>query len=215
MNELLYRYLVRHRLLPLADVGTISIQFFPGESDFVNHAFLPPHFSFRFEPTTRNSSSLVYWLSSSMNVSEAEAAALLGEYLENLKNDLNSGKDVFLGRIGHLKKVLGGEIRFLPEIVKPEFLKPAIGEKVIRENAEHTMRVGEQEMTNTEMTDRLHAEAEGKIPWPWWIWPLVMIIVLALFLGWYFSEHGLNSGSAGNSIKVRPVESHSTYQYLR
>jgi hypothetical protein len=61
-----------------------------------------------------------------------------------------------------------------------------LAERVIRKGAEHHVRVGEQELTNTEMEERLQG-AEVKKKLSWWVAGLLLstlgIILAVLFAG--------------------------------
>ena len=95
----------------------------------------------------------------------------------------------------------GNEIQFLPEKNILTVEMPVAAEKIIREHAEHTVLVGEQEMTSTEMEELLTPVLTIKKS-RWWILPLIIGIVVLAFLGWYFYEHGLDVSSIGNNQKA-------------
>ena len=85
-------------------------------------------------------------------------------------------------------------------------------EKVIREKAEHMVRVGEDEKTSEEMTSFLNQTEEKKSLW--WAAAVVIGLIAVVFLGWYFSENGVEVTSTANSKQVSPIESTATYKLL-
>ncbi|MBK6827625.1 MAG: hypothetical protein IPG86_12485 [Chitinophagaceae bacterium] len=115
-------------------------------------------------------------------------------------------------RSGTGEKGAGEEIRFTAReslIIEPPV--PAI--RVLREKAEHTVRVGEDERTAAEMELFLSKTDEKKSYW--WAWALGLGLVAVLFSGWYLSEHGLDiSGIANSTSLVAGESSAATYKLL-
>jgi hypothetical protein len=194
MFDPLYRYILKHKQLSLAGIGTITMQAEPAQSDFVNRSFLPARYSFVFEQGREVTSRRLFsWLSSALEISERDAIIRFNDFVFEIKRQIESGTEVAWQGIGKLKKGLAGEIKFNAYSSSLLFPQPVIAEKVIREHAEHTMLVGEVEKTSTEMTGLLSQGDKRKISW--WIIPLAIIILLIIFIGWYFSEHGINTGN--------------------
>jgi hypothetical protein len=73
--------------------------------------------------------------------------------------------------MGALSKGLSGNISFEPAKTAWTTWEPVHAEKIIRENEEHTVKVGEREFSSTEMTGLLHQpEATRSF---WWAYALV------------------------------------------
>lgn len=202
MFDPLYRYILKHRQVSLTGIGTVTLYSEPARSDFVNRSFIPAKFSFVFEQKETASIKLFSWLAAALEITEREAVIKFNDFVFDLKKQIESGTEVIWQGVGKLKKGLAGEIKFNAEIHELSFPQPVIAEKVIRENAAHTVRVGEEEKTSTEMTDILSHTSKKKIAW--WIIPLAIIIILIMFLGWYFSEHGMSVSSTGNNHTILP-----------
>jgi hypothetical protein len=73
------------------------------------------------------------------------------------------------------------------------------------------MLVGEVEKTSTEMDKLLNGVTDEK-KYSWWVWPVGIAIALFLFLGWYFSEHGITTVSTGNHSKISPATAPEGYK---
>jgi hypothetical protein len=83
---------------------------------------------------------------------------------------------------------------------------------VLREKAEHTVRVGEDEKTSVQMEEMLaHTEERRSY---WWALPLVLGLLAVVFIGWYLSKHGMETTSSANSKKLIPAASAVTYKVL-
>jgi hypothetical protein len=210
MYEALYKYLLRYKKLDLPGIGILALQIQSAEAKFVNHSFLPPKYFFEFERSEGvPPEKLFSWLASHLNITEQEAVIRFNDFLFDLNRQLKEGKQIHWLGIGSLQKEFSGEIQFNAQQKEFSWYKEVVAKKVTRENAEHTMLVGEKEKTSTEMRELLHSGGERKAT-HWWIWPLAIILAIMMFLGWYFSER--NSGSAaGNNHKISPAEGPSGY----
>jgi hypothetical protein len=147
------------------------------------------------------------WLGNSLSVSDRDAVIRFNDFLFELRKQVNNGDSIEWSGIGCLNKGLGGEIRFLPsgKIITE---KPVTAEKVIRQKAEHTVRVGEDEKTSAEMHDMLSNTAPEKSYW--WIAPLIIALLAAAFTGWHIAGNGFNADSFGNKTKLKTTETKST-----
>jgi hypothetical protein len=204
MYEALYRFLIRYRKVDLPGIGAIALQMQSSRSEFVNHSFLPPSYFFSLEKGKETPSRKIFsWLAANFSVTEREAVVKFNDFVFDLRNKLDAGKEIAWDGVGVLRKEPAGDIKFTSFNNNLSFLEEVVAEKVIRENAQHTMLVGEYEKTSTQMTEILSGEIIAKDKSShWWIWPLAAMIVILLFLGWYFSEHGISSSSTGNNHKI-------------
>jgi hypothetical protein len=215
MDETLYLFLLKNQEIAIPGIGTVVLETKPATADFASRYFLPPLYQFSFRPAAATVSKQMYAsLAATTGISERDAVMKLNDLAFEWKKILESGREVEWEKVGHFKKVLGGEIRFEPHPPATEFMKGVHAEKMIRQNAEHTMLVGEQEMTSTAMTDMLSLEPAVKSH-PWWAWPLAILILLCLFLGWYFSEYGLHVLSSGSQSKISPADAPASYKMVQ
>lgn len=217
MHESLYRFLIKYKEIALPGIGTITLRVQPAESEFVNRSFLPPKYSFVFEKGKENSSKKLFsWLSASCHITEREAVIRFNNFVFDWRKGLEAGKKITWTGVGSLRKNLSGEIQFDTASREFAFQEEVIAQKVLRENAEHTMLVGEREKTSTEMTEfLLHPPIIEKKANHWWVWPLAIILMTIMFLGWYFSEKGISGTSTGNNHRISPEEAPASYNLTR
>ena len=83
-------------------------------------------------------------------------------------------------------KYTSNELLFEPDEIKLEALQPVHAQKVLRENVQHSMLVGDQEMTSQQVTEVLN-KPEYKRPWfiivGWILFALaVLTIIIYLYL---------------------------------
>jgi hypothetical protein len=217
MFESLYLFLIRQKQLCLPGIGTLSLQTSPAVAEFVDRSFLAPQFSFVFEEKEFSTKKIFSWLAASFGITEREAVIKFNDFLFDLKREVETGNRVTWNGVGSFSRTAGG-IVFHPEKKNARFQHPVVAEKVIRENAEHTMLVGEREKTSTQMTQMLSGKAPIAVEEKrshWWLWPLVLIIISFIFLGWYFSAHGVNVSSTGNSTHLKVDEAPPGFRFVK
>ncbi|MEO5945650.1 MAG: hypothetical protein ABIP79_02455 [Chitinophagaceae bacterium] len=208
----LYSYLILHKNLPLPGIGTFLLQRHSAVADFPNRIILPPAYSVILDNKELTPAISFYeWLSKAISSSHHEAVTKFNDFAFNLKNQLANGDIINWYGVGTISKGLGGEVKFIPQ-EKIVLEAPVPAEKVIREKAEHMVRVGEEEKTSQEMTTFLNQVEEKKSLW--WAAALVVGLVAVIFLGWYFSANGVEVTSTANNKQVRPIESSATYKVL-
>jgi hypothetical protein len=95
-----------------------------------------------------------------------------------------------------------GELKLAPQNISLQSEPPIIAEKVIRVKAEHTVLVGEKEKTSVEMEEFL-AGTPAKKNYSWLI-AVILTVLAVMFIGWYFSEKGFSTSSAGNQSVIKP-----------
>ena len=212
MFEELYCFLIEHKQLNVPGVGTFLLERTPAKTDFLNKCVHPPTYNFSFLTQAGNTSKKIFlWLSGAFDISERDAVVRFNDFAFDLKRKLDEGNKVNWKGVGTLEKK-NNEIKFSAEESTP-IEKPVAAEKVIREHAEHTVLVGEQEITSTEM-EALLAPSLTIRRSRWWIVPLIFLIMLIGFLAWYFYENGLDVSSLGNQKKITTGELVSSYHYM-
>lgn len=81
-------------------------------------------------------------------------------------------------------KYADNEIFFEPDEIRLQALQPMAAQKVLRENVQHNMLVGDQEMTSQQITEALN-KVEQKRPWfiiAGWLLFILSAIAIIIFL---------------------------------
>ena len=203
MQDSLYEFLLINKKLSLPGVGTIKLCQTSAKLDFTNKQLLPP--SFYFSIDTKNdkpSKKLFDWLASSLRITEWDAIKSVNDFSFDLKNKLSGGSQFIWEKVGVFTRNNNGEIHLDPQTFPFQIESPVAAEKVFRENAEHTILVGEQEKSSVEM-EEYFADARPKKNYAWLI-AVILTLLALMFVGWYFSEKGFSTNSAGNQAVVNP-----------
>jgi hypothetical protein len=198
--------------LDLPGIGTIALQMRSSVSDMAERHFSPPLYFFALKKTDEiPQEKLFSWLASHFKIADSEAVIWFNDFIFDLTRQLKEGKEIHWHKIGILQKEFTGEIKFTSVREKLEWLENVPAKKIIRENAEHRMLVGEVEKTSAEMSKLLQTAVTFKKE-HWWVWPLAVIIAVIIFLGLYFSEYGIKGSSTRNHIKTSPANAPSGYK---
>ena len=202
MRDSLYEFLILHKKLSLPGIGTIGLYYNSAQLDFTNKQFLAPSYSFKLESKSdKPSKRLLDWLCSSLGIAEWDAIKAVNDFSFDLKKKISEEGEMSWEKVGVFSRSENGDISLESAIISFPAGQPVTAEKVIREKAEHTVLVGEQERTAIEMEEYFAQDAPKRNYG--WIIALVVTVLSIMFIGWYFSEKGFSPSSAGNQSVIK------------
>jgi len=213
MYDKLYQYLILHKELPVPGIGTFLLERKSAEVDFPNKKINPPSYSISMQPGSHlPGRDFFSWLAHALDITDREAIFRFNDFAFEMKKQVSEGMDINWNAVGSIKKGQGADVKFTPFASAVILEKSIIAEKVIREKPEHMVRVGEDQKTSVEMTEMLsHKEKKKEF---WWAFALAVALLATMFIGWYFSQHGVDISATANGKKLVPKESGATYQTL-
>lgn len=189
MVQLIRTYLLQNKSISIPGLGTIYVERTPAQADFINRQLLPPSYHFRFDKYfDAPGKDFFTFLAARKSVEDFEAIKIYNEWAMQLRNTISTDEFTPLQGVGSLKRDARGEIIFEPAGPQQSFHLPVPAERIIRTNAQHTMIVGDREVTNVEMTDYLSgARAKSR---RWWIYAMIIAIVaiIAILVHLYRSQ---------------------------
>ena len=202
MIDTLNNYLVQHKSISIPGLGTIYVERIPAQTDFVNKQILPPSFHFRFDRFFDSPHKDFFtFLAKKKNIADYEAIKLYNEWALDFRNRIRNNEVIEWDGVGRLEQESSGDVVFHPYSAIPSHLKPVFAERVVRNNAQHTMLVGDKETTNVEMTELLSEETFVEKE-SWWIYALIIAAVALVAIFFYFNSNGMNIESTANQHKV-------------
>ncbi|HEV8272594.1 MAG TPA: hypothetical protein VGQ04_14885 [Chitinophagaceae bacterium] len=202
MQDTLYEFLLLNKKLSLPGIGTISLCQNSATLDFTNKQFTSPSFYFTIESRNdKPSKKLFDWLSSSFGITEWDAIKSVNDFSFDLKKKLSEKGEVNWENVGMIRRNNNGDLKIETQTIILQSEQPVTAEKVIRVKAEHTVLVGEQEKTSVEMQEYF-AESTKKKNYTWLIAAIIAVLAV-IFIGWYFSEKGFSTSSAGNQTVIK------------
>jgi hypothetical protein len=203
MVAALNSYLVQHKSLSIPGLGTIYVERLPAQSDFVNKQIIPPSYHYRFDRYfDAPDKDFFTYLASQKQIADYEAIRWYNEWAYDLRNKIRTQQEVHWENVGILRTDVSGEIVFEAQQNLVSYLQPVPAERVIRSNAQHTMIVGDKEVTNKVMTDYLNEETVYVEKESWWIYALILATVAVIVLFFHFIRTGVHSGSFNNQQTI-------------
>ena len=209
-----YEYLILNKQLNVPGIGTFLLERKPAETDISHRQIRPPAYTISwYQGNDTPAKKFFYWLADKLHVHYHEAIVRFNGFVYDLKDRILAGNKVTWDNVGLLTKGMSGEVRFESYLTEHSFDPPVSAARIIREKAVHKVRVGEEERTSAEMTERLNPEEEGKTYW--WAPALIAAIVLIIFIGIYFSQQGMNPTSTSNQQHLSPGTATDAYIILK
>jgi hypothetical protein len=189
MYQLLYKYLVLNQHLSIPGVGSFDLVQLPARLDFINRSIQAPEPIIKFTNQTAIADKKFYaFVSNETNITDVDAIKQLHEFAYKLKNDVLTSHEVTMPGMGVLKKEPGGHLSFEAAPVLHDYFPSAVAERVIHQNAEHTILVGEDEFSNVEMEELLEEQAKIKKDY-WWVYALALGIIGVGAIAYYFMNN--------------------------
>jgi hypothetical protein len=202
MTETLVSYLLQHKSISIPGLGSMYIERIPAQTDFVNKRILPPDYHFRFDKYfDAPDKDFFTYLALQHNIADYEAIKWYNEWAYDLRNRIRDGEVVKWNGIGALKKDASGEVIFESAGAIHTLQQPAPALRVIHSHAQHTMIVGDQEVTReiampgeSEYPEELVTEKKDN----WWIYVIVLAVlaIIVIIIRFYYS--GFTTGATGN-----------------
>lgn len=215
----LYQYLIHNKTLSLPGLGLFTIESIPARTDIASKLIMPPFYSFRFQQESGSLSKRLFaWLAAKEGISELDAIRKINDLVFDIKSQLSAGKRVIWKGVGILTQGLAGKIEFEAEKKKLEFEHQVTAEKVVRDQYEQTVLVGDREKTvqvserHTVSQDNLSSK---RVDSKWWAFAIVIAFILIMILGWHFSEKGVSPAASGSSKKIDARESQKSYRTIQ
>ncbi len=205
MFQVLNAYLFQHRSISVPGLGTIYLETFSASVDVADRTILPPLYQFRFDKYFDSPDREFFaYIASQRNVLDYEAIKWYNEFSLDLRHRIRTEEKVDWEGVGILKKGEGGSVVFEPAPASGLFMAPTPAIRVNRQNAQHTLLVGDQERTNVEMNEwLLEEEVVNKRKRSWWIIALVLALLALIALGWHFYSNGWSIGNQNSLIILR------------
>lgn len=175
MYQYLHKYFSLNRTLTLPGIGSFYAETQSANLDFINKTLLAPATVIHYKSEEAFADEKFYnFLSKEERVSEIESTGHFNLFVSNLKQQLETGAELKFQGIGTLTKNEDGFVFTQDETLQNLF--PAIAaERVIRQHAEHNVRVGEDDKTSTEMHAHLAKQEVKKEQW--WIIAIILAAV--------------------------------------
>lgn len=179
-----YRYFILHQELTIPGIGTFTIEQTGARSDFANKLIHPSLPVIRFNHEQHPADRKFYkYISQENAIPEVEAIKRFHDIAYDLQSAVNTNGSVKLQGIGMLTKEFPSTYSFQPEWNASELYKPVAAERAIRKYAEHTLVVGDEEVSSNQMQKKLIAKGKKD---NWWVYALILGVIGVIVIVCYY-----------------------------
>ncbi|RYY99007.1 MAG: hypothetical protein EOO11_06360 [Chitinophagaceae bacterium] len=196
MLELLTQYLSRTRSLTIPQLGAFTLEAAPARRDVVDQVILGPSFHVAVLPAGAVSESQIAWLSGALAEPEPVAAEKLQAFGQSMQRQLQRGPFLWPG-VGLLHWQEGG---VQLQTATPPVLGSVAAGRVLREDARHTVRQGEQEVRSALASDATDEAPARRHDLEWLAW--LLVVLAALFVLYLFFSNNFSVSASGLQTKA-------------
>ena len=196
MLQVLNAYLFQHRSISIPGLGTIYLETFSARVDVADRTVLPPVYRFRFDKYfDAPEKEFFAYLAAQGKMLDFEAIKWYNEFSFDLRNRIRNEDEVPWEGVGVLRKDGSGNILLESAAAPAFFLQPVPAMKVNRQDAVHTLLVGDRERTSGEMNEWLQEDGVSRKRLSWWVVALVLVVIGLAILAWRFYTHGFSTAN--------------------
>ncbi len=172
MDKLIAPVFFKRKSCTLPGIGVLAIVTEPAQTDFVNTAIRAPQQKIIFTSAT-----------------DEKVFNEFSAVSEVLKKRLETDREVDLKGIGRFI-LQEGIIRFEPIELPSGFFASVPAHRVVRQDAEHAILVGDKETNSVKMTEYFN-EIPAKHS-RWWIIALILGLLGSAVIAFYYFQNGFN-----------------------
>ncbi|HLI92963.1 MAG TPA: hypothetical protein VKU83_05120 [Puia sp.] len=196
MLQVLNAYLFQHRSISIPGLGTIYLETYPASADVADRTILPPAYRFRFDKYfDAPEREFFAYLAVQGKMLDFEAIKWYNEFSFDLRNRIRNEDEVPWEGVGVLKKDESGNI-LLESAAAPAFYSsPVPAMRVNRQDAVHTLLVGDRERTSGEMNEWLQEKVVSRRRISWWVVALVLAVIGLAILAWHYYAYGWSTAN--------------------
>jgi nucleoid DNA-binding protein len=188
MYIVIRKFLALYHHLSLPGIGNFNVETQPAKIDFASHTISCSKNTIVFSNDKVPAEKKFYeFLSRELHVDEVQAIKSFTNFTSHLQDDLNEKNNLYFKGIGTLTKQTSHVLTFQPDEM-PVFFPDLTAERVIRKNAMHTVKVGEDERTSEEMHTALHQPKKIKKE-RWWIAAIILAVIGIAAIVFYYASH--------------------------
>ena len=197
MLDLLATYLFSNKQVSIPHIGTFELKSNPAVLHFSEREIHPPSYEVVYSSHVNLRDEQLHFLSTITNKDVTSIHEQLIHLGDRLKYKITKQNFEWQG-VGKLN-AFDNEIRFEPNVINQ--LAPVPAHKVIHQNAQHTVRRGENQLQSGEATEQLNSpDTVNRSPLMLIVW--LLIILALLFIAYHFYVNGFRISASGSQQKL-------------
>lgn len=191
IEERLYDYFIQTGSLSLPGIGTFRLQRISPQTDMVTRRLMPPSFTVRYDRREDAPKREMFdYLARRNGGDDTKAVRSVNQLSYTLRTRLLQGESCLLHGMGMLLPDNGTGFRFDPQPFQYDFNPDVSIRRVVREEDNPPILVGEEWISRSDQEERLHEmeEQRRRTRVPAMVWVIVLLSLSLLLL------RGLTSG---------------------
>ena len=186
MLSILTDYLLRYKTVCIPNIGTFEIVQQSPLLNFAEKICLPPAFSTEYKDQQQLSDHQINTIAATHKLTSEQLRNQLIEFGKQLRTHI--AKQPFYWKGFGTLRCTSDTVIFVPAPIDINSLKPVTADKVMRGTADHSMVIGDKEMTFQQATDALQIPVTKK-HYPLWIgWIVVALALIAILVILYLGN---------------------------
>ena len=190
MLPLLTDYLLTYKQVAIPSIGNLAIRHEPAAINFGEKLLMPPLPVVTYSESEDLPEQQLSFLALQLNTSQEEVVNKLHAFGNGLRSTIQGGDFQWNG-IGNLT-LTGNKIAIQSRI--PQLLQPVSAQKVIREDARHMVRRGEDQVDSSfQQSEEAVQVRKTDIEWLAWL----LVVLAALFILFCFYQNNFSLHTTG------------------
>ncbi len=208
MLQLLTRYFFKHNTVTIPHVGTLVLKEQPAYLKIAEKTIHPPVYSITYNEKNSVDERQIRILSDETGADNSTIENDLSQLGKKIAEFLHTEEDFYWKGIGKFRSI--DEKTSFESIAGNHFSPPVSAQRVIRQNVQHKVLVGDSTITShhSDNTVTLRLKKRSVRLLPYWI----ILLFGILFILFHFYKEGFNTSSAGYKSTVVPKIPAPTYQ---
>ena len=208
MYQQLATYLSQYKQVTIPQVGSFELVPKPAMLDVASKLIQPPGYLPQYSDKDFVKEHQLNFLALDLNADKEIVREELENFGKDLKKRIQQGVFFWKG-IGKLE-VGEAAMVFYPDVLEIKGLQTIPAEKVLRKNAQHIVRRGEQEVVSSSFYEEEKPAVKersitGLIGW-------VVVILSVVFIAFYLYRDGFKATASGTKMKVVPANTAPTHK---
>jgi len=213
LNKLIEQYLIIHQQCPLPSIGSLKIT---ETSAIINNAdkkIIAPSQQISLTTEEISAEGFISFVSEKQFLNLEESVTELNRFCKELI-DLKPNEEKSISQLGSFIKSEDDQLFFKQNNINLLFSPSLNLNRVIHPNNVHAVLVGDNELTNHIIAERLIA-SKTIVKFQWWAWAACLTIISMAVIFIYFNHSNFYNNSLGNANKIESREAVVNYQVFK
>lgn len=209
MDQLISQYLFQHSVCPLPGVGTLMLIRTNAAYRAADQVLQPPAYSINLSDDETDPAHLIRFIANLQKIEPASADKKLREYCRRLSS-MKAEEEWVVSGTGRFLSDTEGKLCFEADTLPDHFMQYVPAVRVIRNDANHSITVGDRERDSQEMSELLSAGKKKRKRLSGQIVSYILVLVSLLLILLYLREQG-STTMFGNKTPLKLKQEPAQY----